>query len=44
MLLFLALYSCNKENDHGFSSAEKSIESTLEKFPMIDKNLKKSEK
>lgn len=38
----LSLYSCHNENDNGFNSAEKSIESTLEKFPMINKSLEKT--
>ena len=42
LFLILSLYSCHKENENGFNSAEKSIESMLEKFPMINKNLEKT--
>jgi len=43
ILIFLivsTIVSCEKEKKEGFTNEEKSVEFVLEKFPMIDKNLK----
>lgn len=43
ILIFLIIFmmvSCEKEKKERFNTKEKSIEYVLEKFPMIDKNLK----
>lgn len=43
ILIFLIIFmmvSCEKEKKERFNTEEKSIEYVLEKFPMIDKNLK----
>lgn len=40
-LILIVFCSCQKENNNCFNSAEKSIESTLENFPMINNKLQK---
>lgn len=41
ILFLLIIFSCKKEKNNTFNSAESSIKYTLQSFPMIDKNLKK---
>ncbi|KMQ60968.1 hypothetical protein ACM40_14755 [Chryseobacterium sp. BLS98] len=44
LILFSISISCNKENTSGFETSEASINSLLENFPMINKNLEKIKK
>jgi hypothetical protein len=40
LILMILMVSCQENNDHSFDSEKESVTDVLEKFPMIDKNLK----